>query len=55
MLLYLQKAQRDSDVGGGSKQSEEPFIVTVLGAGRGPLVRATLNAADISNTNVKVC
>lgn len=26
----------------------------VLGAGRGPLVRATLNAADITGTKVKV-
>lgn len=26
----------------------------VLGAGRGPLVRATFNAADITNTKVKV-
>lgn len=26
----------------------------VLGAGRGPLVRATLNAADITNSIVKV-
>lgn len=27
----------------------------VLGAGRGPLVRATFNAADITNNKVKVC
>ncbi|KAL4706818.1 hypothetical protein ACJJTC_010052 [Scirpophaga incertulas] len=36
------------------KISGKSIIVMVLGAGRGPLVRATLNAADITNTNVKV-
>ncbi|CAG4924790.1 unnamed protein product [Colias eurytheme] len=33
---------------------DAPITVMVLGAGRGPLVRATLNAADITNTKVKV-
>lgn len=33
---------------------DKVFTVMVLGAGRGPLVRATLNAADISRTKVKV-
>ncbi|XP_041974172.1 protein arginine N-methyltransferase 5 [Aricia agestis] len=38
------------------KQDPEDGTVTVmvLGAGRGPLVRATLNAADITNSKVKV-
>ncbi|CAH0722432.1 unnamed protein product, partial [Brenthis ino] len=36
------------------KESDKPITVMVLGAGRGPLVRATLNAADITQTNVKV-
>lgn len=34
--------------------SSEPIIVTVVGAGRGPLVRATLNAGDIVGVNIKV-
>ncbi|XP_049887187.1 protein arginine N-methyltransferase 5 [Pectinophora gossypiella] len=33
---------------------KKPLTVMVLGAGRGPLVRATFNAADITNTKVKV-
>ncbi|KAI5642510.1 PRMT5 arginine-N-methyltransferase domain-containing protein [Phthorimaea operculella] len=45
-------------VGSEDQKKEEkphgPFTVMVLGAGRGPLVRATLNAADITNSNVKV-
>ncbi|CAH2100096.1 unnamed protein product [Euphydryas editha] len=36
------------------KKNDEPITVMVLGAGRGPLVRATLNAADITNSKVKV-
>ncbi|CAK1548334.1 unnamed protein product [Leptosia nina] len=36
------------------KENKPPYTVMVLGAGRGPLVRATLNAADITNTNVRV-
>ncbi|XP_047534152.1 protein arginine N-methyltransferase 5 [Vanessa atalanta] len=36
------------------KENERPITVMVLGAGRGPLVRATLNAADITNSKVKV-
>ncbi|CAK1599643.1 unnamed protein product [Parnassius mnemosyne] len=32
----------------------ELCVIMVLGAGRGPLVRATLNAADITQTKVKV-
>lgn len=35
-------------------ESDKPITVMVLGAGRGPLVRATLNAADITNSKVKV-
>lgn len=34
--------------------SPDPVTVMVLGAGRGPLVRATFNASDITNTKVKV-
>lgn len=33
---------------------DDPITVMVLGAGRGPLVRATFNASDITNTKVKV-
>lgn len=35
-------------------ECDRVFTVMVLGAGRGPLVRATLNAADITKTKVKV-
>lgn len=35
-------------------QTLAPVTVMVLGAGRGPLVRATFNASDITNTKVKV-
>ncbi|XP_032513622.1 protein arginine N-methyltransferase 5 [Danaus plexippus] len=38
----------------GIVENDRPFTVMVLGAGRGPLVRATLNAADITNCKVKV-
>lgn len=33
---------------------QRTFTVMVLGAGRGPLIRATFNAADITSTKVKV-
>ncbi|XP_045761117.1 protein arginine N-methyltransferase 5 [Maniola jurtina] len=39
---------------GAIKESKRAITVMVLGAGRGPLVRATLNAADITNSKVKV-
>ncbi|XP_034947446.1 protein arginine N-methyltransferase 5 [Chelonus insularis] len=32
----------------------KPLVIMVVGAGRGPLVRATLNAADIAKVAVKV-
>lgn len=35
-------------------ECSKKFTIMVLGAGRGPLVRAALNAADITKTNVKV-
>lgn len=34
--------------------NKDPITVMVLGAGRGPIVRATFNAADLTNTKVKV-
>lgn len=40
--------------GEGIVQNDDSVTVMVLGAGRGPLVRATLNAAEITNTKVKV-
>ncbi|XP_023939076.2 protein arginine N-methyltransferase 5 [Bicyclus anynana] len=36
------------------KEIDKAITVMVLGAGRGPLVRATLNAADITQSKVKV-
>ncbi|RVE43432.1 hypothetical protein evm_011927 [Chilo suppressalis] len=39
---------------GDTEKNKRTITVMVLGAGRGPLVRATLNAADITNTKVKV-
>ncbi|CAG9110514.1 unnamed protein product [Plutella xylostella] len=47
--------QADNGQGDNNNVAIEPeFTVMVLGAGRGPLVRATLNAASISHTKVKV-
>lgn len=44
-----------SEVGHGDcLQENESVTVMVLGAGRGPLVRATFNAADITKSKVKV-
>lgn len=40
--------------GDTADKKKETITVMVLGAGRGPLVRATLNAADITNSKVKV-
>ncbi|KPI93226.1 Protein arginine N-methyltransferase 5 [Papilio xuthus] len=39
---------------GDCLQETESITVMVLGAGRGPLVRATFNAADITKSKVKV-
>lgn len=36
------------------EKTKASVTVMVLGAGRGPLVRATFNASDITNTKVKV-
>lgn len=38
----------------GQGDNKKTITVMVLGAGRGPLVRATFNAADITNSKVKV-
>ncbi|VVC91823.1 unnamed protein product [Leptidea sinapis] len=46
------KTHLDNQV--NAAENNEPVVVMVLGAGRGPLVRATFNAADKTNTNVKV-
>ncbi|CAH0699156.1 unnamed protein product [Spodoptera exigua] len=40
--------------GDNADSKKKTYTVMVLGAGRGPLVRATLNAADITNSKVKV-
>lgn len=64
-LIYLQKKRaaekitESSNKGTGQGDNnkvdnKEPVTVMVLGAGRGPLVRATFNAADITSCNVKV-
>ncbi|CAG9783121.1 unnamed protein product [Diatraea saccharalis] len=37
-----------------NSDDKSTITVMVLGAGRGPLVRATLNAADITNSKVKI-
>ena len=37
-----------------TEETTPPIVVMVLGAGRGPLVQATLKAADSSKRNVKV-
>ncbi|XP_063539976.1 protein arginine N-methyltransferase 5 [Cydia strobilella] len=37
-----------------AEEKDGPFVVMVLGAGRGPLVRAALNASDIVKTKIKV-
>ncbi|XP_063367944.1 protein arginine N-methyltransferase 5 [Cydia amplana] len=37
-----------------AEEKDGPFVVMVLGAGRGPLVRAALNASDIVQTKIKV-
>ncbi|XP_026725879.1 protein arginine N-methyltransferase 5 [Trichoplusia ni] len=47
-IISNEIGQGDSDV------KKKTVTVMVLGAGRGPLVRATLNAADITNSKVKV-
>lgn len=67
MTLYFQTSQTDACIintkpegktetcqGDTVQEDDKPIIVMVLGAGRGPLVRATLNAADITGTKVKV-
>ncbi|XP_022115769.1 protein arginine N-methyltransferase 5 [Pieris rapae] len=47
--ITTEKGQGDSE-----SDAKTPVTVMVLGAGRGPLVRATLNAAEMTNTDVKV-
>lgn len=44
----------EKEIGQGEHVKRKTITVMVLGAGRGPLVRATFNAADITNTKVKV-
>ncbi|XP_028169658.1 protein arginine N-methyltransferase 5 [Ostrinia furnacalis] len=57
-LIHLQKKSSDNaeiiegEMGQGD--NKKTITVMVLGAGRGPLVRATFNAADITNSKVKV-
>ncbi|XP_068628689.1 protein arginine N-methyltransferase 5 [Battus philenor] len=49
-------SEEKEEVGQGDNHilQKEPITVMVLGAGRGPLVRATFNAADITQTKVKI-
>lgn len=46
--------KNESKHGEENNIDDKPFTIMVLGAGRGPLVRASLNAADITNSKVKV-
>ncbi|XP_030022662.2 protein arginine N-methyltransferase 5 [Manduca sexta] len=38
----------------GESHNDDTITIMVLGAGRGPLVRASFNAADITSTKIKV-
>lgn len=57
-LTYFYTFQSSQgEVGQGDHNTDsnkDPITVMVLGAGRGPIVRATFNAADLTNTKVKV-
>lgn len=37
-----------------SETTDKPIVITVVGAGRGPLVRAALNAASLAQKEIKV-
>lgn len=53
-ILDAMIEKKESGQGDSDNNNKKVFTVMVLGAGRGPLVRATLNAADITNSKVKV-
>lgn len=50
---YIEDRVKDIDLNEQTVK-DKTITVMVLGAGRGPLVRATFNAADITNSKVKV-
>ncbi|XP_053601110.1 protein arginine N-methyltransferase 5 isoform X1 [Plodia interpunctella] len=52
--LSLSEYQTNEIGQGDHSRPDKVYTVMVLGAGRGPLVRATLNAADVTKTKVKV-
>ncbi|KAJ0181084.1 hypothetical protein K1T71_003169 [Dendrolimus kikuchii] len=55
IIKNTKQTEQVIDQGEGAKDTDSDVVtVMVLGAGRGPLLRATLNAAEITDTNVKV-
>ncbi|KAG7189508.1 hypothetical protein KM043_017199 [Ampulex compressa] len=42
------------EISSKAEKKDNPVIVMVVGAGRGPLVHATLNAAEIANQQIKI-